>query len=314
MEKDAKIYIAGHKGLVGSAILRKLEEEGYSNLCYRTHKELNLIEPKAIDNFFKEEKPEYIFLSAAKVGGIYANSHYPAEFLYENVMIATNVIHTAYLHNVKKLLFLGSSCIYPRLAKQPMCEEDLLTGLLEPTNEGYSLGKIIGLKMCGFYKKQYGCDFISAMPTNIYGINDNFDLKSSHVIPALIRRMHEAKLREEESVVLWGSGTPRREFLYSDDLADALLFLMNNYNGDTHINVGCGQDIAIIELATLIKEVVGYKGVLKTDPSKPDGSPRKMVDVTKLNMLGWKYKTSLQEGLKKVYQWYIEKKENVKNG
>jgi GDP-L-fucose synthase len=306
MEKDAKIYVAGHRGLVGSAIMRKLKKEGYNNLVYRTSSELDLRRQEKVEDFFKEEKPEYVILAAAKVGGIQANNTYSAEFLYDNLMIETNVIEAAYQNDVKKLLFLGSSCIYPKFADQPMKEEYLLSGKLESTNEGYAVAKITGIKLCEHYNKQYGTNFISAMPTNLYGPNDNFDLETSHVLPALIRKFHEAKVNDKDEVVIWGTGEPRREFLHVDDLADSLLYLMNNYNGNQFVNVGVGKDISILELAELIKDVVDFEGEIVNDLSKPDGTPRKLMDVTRLNDLGWEAKISLEEGIKDTYLWFKE--------
>lgn len=306
MNKDSKIYVAGHRGLVGSAILRKLESEGYTNLVYKSSSELDLRNPIEVDNFFGKEQIEYVFLAAAKVGGIVANNEYPADFIRDNLMIQTNVIDASYKTNVKKLLFLGSTCIYPKMAPQPLKEEYLLTGELEPTNEPYAIAKIAGIKMCESYNRQYGTKYISAMPTNLYGENDNFDLHSSHVLPALIRKFHEAKVNNSEYVGVWGTGTPKREFLYSDDLADACLFLMNNYEGNEIVNIGVGEDLPIKELAYLVKKVTGFKGELKFDTTKPDGTPRKLVDVTKINSLGWKAATSLEEGLQKAYNWFLE--------
>jgi GDP-L-fucose synthase len=306
MEKDEKIYVAGHRGLVGSAIMRKLKKEGYNNLVYRTSSELDLRRQEKVEEFFKEEKPEYVILAAAKVGGIQANNTYSAEFLYDNLMIESNVIEAAYQNDVNKLLFLGSSCIYPKFAEQPMKEEYLLSGKLESTNEGYAVAKITGIKLCEHYNKQYGTNFISAMPTNLYGRNDNFDLETSHVLPALIRKFHEAKVNDEDEVVIWGTGKPKREFLHVDDLADSLLFLMNNYNGDQFVNVGVGEDISILELAELIKDVVGFEGEIVNDLSKPDGTPRKLLDVSKLNDLGWEAQISLKEGIKNTYEWFKE--------
>jgi GDP-L-fucose synthase len=305
MNKDSKIYIAGHRGMVGSAIVRNLESKGYTNLVFKTSKELDLRNQQAVEDFFKEEEPEYVFLAAAKVGGIHANNTYPAEFIYDNLMIECNIIHSAYKYGAKKLLFLGSSCIYPKFAKQPIKEEYLLDGQLEPTNEAYAIAKICGIELCKFYRRQYGCDFISAMPTNLYGINDNFDLETSHVMPAFIRKFHEAKLNGDKEVVMWGTGTPKREFMYVDDLADACVFLMNNYSNEIHINLGTGEDIEIRELAQIIKEVVGFEGKIVNDLSKPDGTPRKLLDVTKLNNLGWKHKVGLKKGIEKVYKWYL---------
>lgn len=306
MKKDSKIYVAGHRGLVGSAILRKLEEQGYTNLVYKTSKELDLRDPRRVEGFFKTEKIDYVFLAAAKVGGIVANNQYPADFIRDNLMIQTNVIDSAYRSGVEKLLFLGSTCIYPKLAPQPLKEEYLLTGELEPTNEPYALAKIAGIKMCESYNRQYGTKYISAMPTNLYGENDNFDLHTSHVLPALIRKFHEAKENNAEFVEVWGTGTPLREFLYSDDLADACVYLMNNYEGNEIVNIGVGEDLSIKELAEKVKATVGFTGELRFDTSKPDGTPRKLVDVTKINALGWKATTSLDEGLKKAYDWFLQ--------
>lgn len=304
MEKHAKIYVAGHRGLVGSAITRQLQKQGYDNLIMRTHGELDLTNQAAVNAFFAEEKPEYVFLSAAKVGGIYANSVAPADFLYINLMISANVVHAAYTHGVKKLLFLGSSCIYPKLCPQPIKEEYLLTGSLEPTNEGYAIAKITGLEMCKFYRRQYGCDFISAMPTNLYGINDNFHPTHSHVLPALIRKFHEAKISNSPTVTLWGTGTPLREFLYVDDMAEAVVYLMNHYSGESHVNIGTGQDMRISELAQVIKRVVGFEGEIVYDSAKPDGTPQKLLDVSLLESLGWRWHTTLEEGVREVYAWY----------
>lgn len=304
MEKNAKIYVAGHRGLVGSAIMRCLEQHGYENIVVRTHAELDLRNQEAVNRFFAEEKPDYVFLAAAKVGGIWANSQAPADFCYDNLMISANVIHAAYTYQVKKLLFLGSSCIYPKMAPQPIKEEHLLTGSLEPTNEGYALAKISGMQLCKFYRRQYHCDFISAMPTNLYGINDNFDLTSSHVLPAMIRKFHEAKVQNKPEVVLWGTGKVLREFLYVDDLADALLHLMNHYSAESHVNVGTGEDLSIHDLALLVKEVVGYDGRIVYDTSKPDGTPRKLLDVSLLHSTGWHHQTSLREGIETVYHWF----------
>lgn len=308
MNKDSKIYVAGHRGLVGSVIVRNLEERGYTNIICRTHKELDLTRQADVEKFFEEEKPEYVFLAAAKVGGIHANNTRPAEFIYENLMIESNIIHSAYKYGVRKLLFLGSSCIYPKFATQPIKEEYLLTGELEPTNEAYAIAKITGIELCKFYRRQYGCDFISAMPTNLYGINDNFDLETSHVLPALIRKFHEAKINTQEEVVMWGTGKPLREFMYVDDLADALVHLMLNYSDEIHVNMGTGKDLSIGELAQIVKEVVGYEGKIVNDLSKPDGTPRKLLDVSRLEATGWKYKTELREGIEKVYKWYLENK------
>ena len=305
MEKNSKIYVAGHRGLVGSAIVRNLEERGFTNIIGKTHKELDLTRQDEVEKFFETEKPEFVFLAAAKVGGIHANNTIPAEFIYDNLMIETNIINSAYKNKVKKLLFLGSSCIYPKFAEQPIKEEYLLTGELEPTNEAYAIAKITGIELCKFYRRQYGCDFISAMPTNLYGINDNFDLETSHVLPALIRKFHEAKINNEEEVVMWGTGKPLREFMYVDDLADALVHLMLNYSDEIHVNMGTGKDLTIGELAEIVKEVVGFKGKITNDLTKPDGTPRKLLDVSRLESTGWKYKTELKEGIKKVYEWYL---------
>ena len=302
MEKNSKIYVAGHRGLVGSAILRALEKQGFTNLITRTSSEVDLRDYNQTADFFAKEKPEYVFLAAAKVGGIQANNTYRAEFLYDNMMIQNNVIHQAYVNNVKKLLFLGSSCIYPKMAPQPLKEDSLLTGTLEPTNEPYAIAKIAGIKMCDAYRSQYNANFISAMPTNMYGPNDNYDLNNSHVLPALLRKFHEAKEQNHPEVVVWGTGTPLREFLHSDDLAEACIFLMENYNDFGHVNVGIGEDISIKDLALLIKKIVGYEGNLVWDTSKPDGTPRKLMDVTKINNLGWKAEIGLEEGITKVYQ------------
>ncbi len=305
MNKDSKIYIAGHRGLVGSSILRRLQSEGYNNLVYRTHKELDLCNQPEVESFFKSERPEYVFLAAAKVGGIWANSTYPAEFIYSNLAVQINVIHNSYTYSVKKLLFLGSSCIYPRDCPQPMKEEYLLTWPLEPTNEAYSIAKIAGIKMCQAYNRQHGTNFISVMPTNLYGPGDNFDLKTSHVLPAIIRKFHEAKLCDH-SVTIWGTGTPLREFLHVDDLAHACVFLMNNYNDSEIINIGVGKDISIRELAELISEVVGFEGKIVFDSSKPDGPPRKLLNVSRLQTLGWKARIGLREGIEETYRWYLK--------
>lgn len=304
MEKADKIYVAGHRGMVGSAIVRRLNEEGYHNIVVKTSKELDLRSQLAVEEFFAREKPDYVFLAAAKVGGIHANNTFRAEFLYDNLAIQNNIIHQSYLKKVKKLLFLGSSCIYPKLAPQPLKEEYLLTGLLEPTNEPYAIAKIAGIKMCEAYRAQYGCNFISAMPTNLYGPNDNYDLKNSHVLPALLRKFHEAKEENKPFVEIWGSGSPKREFLHVDDLAEACVFLMKNYNEETLVNVGTGEDISIKDLALLIKDIVGYEGTLKFDSSKPDGTPRKLMNVDRLHSLGFHHKIGLPEGVKKVYQDY----------
>lgn len=304
MDKKAKIYVAGHRGLVGSALVRELNKFGYKNLILKTHKELKLENQQEVAAFFEEEKPEYVFLAAAKVGGIGANSTYPADFIYHNVMIETNIIHQSYLHQVKKLLFLGSSCIYPKMAEQPMKEEALLTGELEPTNDAYAIAKIMGIKMCQAYNQQYGTKYISVMPTNLYGINDNFDLETSHVFPALIRKFHEAKINKEATVTIWGTGTPIREFLYVDDLAEACVYLMNTYEDSKIVNIGTGVGVTIRELAESIKEVVGYTGGLVFDSTKPDGTPVKINDVSYLNSLGWQAKVDLMDGIRKTYEWY----------
>lgn len=313
MNKTDKIYIAGHRGLVGSAIVRNLEKNGYKNLLLRTSKELNLTNQAAVNQFFEAERPDYIFLAAAKVGGIHANDTYPADFIRENLQIQTNVIDAAYRNNAKKLLFLGSSCIYPKLAPQPMKEEHLLTGELEPTNEWYAIAKIAGIKMCQAYKKQYGFNAISLMPTNLYGPGDNFNLENSHVMPALIRKFHDAKEQGKESVEVWGTGTPKREFLHVDDMADATVYLMNNYDGEQFVNVGIGNDVSIKELAEIVKRVVDFSGDLNFDSSKPDGTPRKLLDVTKLNGLGWKAKIELEAGVASAYQWFLENKNNYRS-
>lgn len=302
MKKYDKIYIAGHRGMVGSAIVRKLRRESYQNLLLFTSSELDLRDQKAVETFFKIEQPQYVFLAAAKVGGILANNDYPADFIYENLAIQNNVIHQSYISGVKKLLFLGSSCIYPKLAPQPLKEDYLLTGPLEPTNDAYAIAKIAGIKMCQSYHKQYGCNFIAAMPTNLYGPGDNYDLKNSHVLPALLRKFHEAKINKEPSVSIWGSGTPRREFLHADDLADALYYLMMNYNSPDFVNVGTGIDISIRELAELIQKITGYEGRLEFDSTKPDGTPRKLLDVSRLNALGWQPTISFSEGVARVYK------------
>lgn len=307
MDKKSKIYLAGHRGLVGSAIKRKLESKGYSNLIFRTHGELDLTNQQAVNEFFEREKPEYVFLAAAKVGGILANNTYPAEFIYENLMIEANIIHASYRNGVKKLLFLGSSCIYPKLAPQPLKEEYLLTGPLEETNEAYAIAKIAGIRLCKHYNQQYVTNFISVMPTNLYGPNDNFDLETSHVMPALIRKFHEAKVKNEPEVVIWGTGKPLREFMHVDDMADACVYLMEKYNtGDIgeFVNIGVGKDITIGELSEVIKEIVGFGGTIRKDLSKPDGTPQKLLDIAKLSSLGWKAKISLRDGIEQTYEWY----------
>lgn len=309
MEKDAKIYVAGHRGMVGSAIYRKLIELGYSNIVTRTSQELDLRNQQAVADFFNEEKPDYVFLAAAKVGGIMANNTYRADFIYENMAIQNNVIKSSYDNEVTKLMFLGSSCIYPKLAPQPLNEDLLLTGTLEPTNEPYAIAKIAGIKMAEAFRDQYGCNYISVMPTNLYGINDNYHPQNSHVLPALIRRFHEAKVNNLDEVVIWGTGTPLREFLFSDDLADACVFLMNSYNEKQFVNIGIGEDLSIKDLAELIKDVIGYTGKISFDTSKPDGTPRKLMDVSKLHALGWKHKINLREGIKLAYEDFLSKEE-----
>lgn len=306
MEKNAKIYIAGHRGMVGSAIHRKLAKEGYTDIVTRSSKELDLRDQVAVQAFFDLEKPDYVFLAAAKVGGIVANNTYRADFLYENLAIQNNVIHQSYKHGVKKLMFLGSSCIYPKLAPQPLKEEYLLTGLLEETNEPYAIAKIAGIKMCEAYRAQYGCNFISVMPTNLYGFNDNYHPENSHVLPALIRRFHEAKINNAAQVTIWGSGSPLREFLFADDLAEACYYLMQHYDEPSLINIGTGEDISIKDLALLIKKVIGYEGALTFDSSKPDGTPRKLMDVSKLHKLGWKHKVELEQGIKLAYEDFLD--------
>jgi GDP-L-fucose synthase len=302
MEKEAKIYVAGHRGMVGSALVRKLQAEGYSNIVVRKSAELDLRSQQAVNEFFEQEKPDYVFLAAAKVGGIHANNVYRAEFIYENLMIEANVIHASYLNNVKKLMFLGSSCIYPKLAPQPLKEESLLTGLLEETNEPYAISKIAGIKLCEAYKSQYGSNFISVMPTNLYGPNDNYDLNNSHVLPALLRKMIAAKKNNDKEVIIWGTGTPKREFLHVDDLADACYYLMLNYNEAGFVNIGTGTDISISDLALLIRDIIGYDGEIKQDTSKPDGTPRKLMDVSRLDSLGWKATIDLPQGIQRVYE------------
>lgn len=311
MEKDAKIYIAGHRGMVGSAIHRKLSELGYNNIVTRTSSELDLRNQQAVADFFEQEKPDYVFLAAAKVGGIMANNTYRADFIYENMAIQNNVIKSSYDNKVKKLMFLGSSCIYPKMAPQPLNEDMLLTGTLEPTNEPYAIAKIAGIKMAEAFRDQYGCNYISVMPTNLYGINDNYHPQNSHVLPALIRRFHEAKINQLPEVIIWGTGTPLREFLFSDDLADACVFLMNNYNGKQFVNIGIGEDLSIKDLAELIKDVIGYKGTISFDSSKPDGTPRKLMDVSKLHALGWKHQVNLREGIQLAYADFLEKEANA---
>lgn len=307
MAKNSKIYVAGHKGLVGSAITRFLKKQNYLNLIFRTHEELDLTNQQKVNNFFREEKPEYIFLAAAKVGGILSNSTYPAQFIYSNLAIQTNIIDGCYKYNIKKLLFLGSSCIYPKFAPQPMSEDVLLTGKLEPTNQAYAIAKIAGIIMCQSYNREYNTNFISTMPTNLFGPNDHYDLYNSHVLPALIRKIHEAKINNSKFVEIWGSGRPKREFLYVDDLAEACVFLMNNYNESDFINIGTGKDVSISELAELIREVIGYEGNFHYDRSKPDGMPRKLLNVDKINKLGWKSKIDLKTGIQLTYEDYLKR-------
>lgn len=306
MKLDSRIFVAGHNGMVGSAIVRKLEELGYTNIITMSRQKLDLLDQAEVDNFFRKIGPEYVFLAAAKVGGIKANSQMKADFIYENLMIQTNIIKSSYVYDVKKLLFLGSSCIYPKFCKQPIKEEYLMTGELEPTNDAYAIAKIAGIKMCQSYNEQYGTNFISAMPTNLYGPNDNYDLNNSHVLPAMIRKFHEAKIEGKESVEIWGTGTPKREFLYVDDLADACVFLMNNYSGNEIVNIGTGQDVTIAELAVGISKVVGYEGSIHYNTNMPDGTPRKLLDVSKLEEIGWKFNTSLKEGIEKTYKDYVK--------
>lgn len=304
MQKNSRIFVSGHRGLVGSALVRTLTDSGYTNLITRTRAEVNLLDTSAVDAFFLAEKPEYVFLAAAKVGGIWANNTYPADFIYENLQIQNNIIDAAHRHGVTKLLFLGSSCIYPKLAPQPIKEEYLLTGPLEPTNEPYAIAKIAGIIMCQSYRRQYGSNFISVMPTNLYGENDNFDPKTSHVLPALIRRFHEATLAKAPTVTVWGSGTPKREFLHVDDMAAACVHLMETYDGADMVNIGTGEDVTIKELAETIAEVVGYQGEITWDTEKPDGTPRKLLDVSRLHALGWQHTTSLKDGIARTYEWY----------
>jgi GDP-L-fucose synthase len=308
MQKTSKIYIAGHRGMVGSAIERELKKQGYANIITKTRSQLDLLSQEQVTAFFDQEKPEYVFLAAAKVGGIEANRTQIGAFTYENLQIQNNIIHNSYLNGVKRLVFLGSSCIYPRMAPQPIKEEYLLTGALEPTNYGYAIAKIAGVKMCEAYRTQYGCDFVPVMPTNLYGINDNFDLNGSHVLPALMRKFHEAKIRGDNFVEVWGTGTPKRELLYVEDLAEACIYIMNNKEVTGLTNIGTGEDATIRELAELVQKTVGFTGELKFDTTKPDGTPRKCLDVSKINSLGWKSKTSLEDGLKIVYQWYLQNK------
>lgn len=304
MKKDAKIYVAGHRGLVGSAIVRNLAKQGFSNIIAKTRQELNLLDAQSVAGFFKTEKPEYVFLAAAKVGGIMANKTHPAEFIYENLMVQNNIIHNAHAYGITKLVFLGSSCIYPKLAPQPIKEECFLTGPLEPTNEAYAVAKIAGITMCQSYHRQYGSNFISVMPTNLYGPQDNFDLAEAHVLPAMLRRFHEAKLQKAPQVTLWGTGSAKREFLHVDDVADACVFLMNTYDSAAIINIGTGEDISIRELAGKIKDIVGYQGTLLWDATKPDGTPRKLLDVSRLHNLGWKHAVLFDEGIASTYEWF----------
>lgn len=305
MHKKSKIYVAGHTGLVGTSVIKKLKEEGHNNLIYRTSAELDLRRQKPVEKFFGSERPDYVIMAAAKVGGIKANFEKPAEFIYDNLMIQSNIIHSAFKNKVKKLLFLGSSCIYPRLAHQPVKEEFILNGKLEPTNEAYAVAKISGLKMCQYYNKQYNTNFITVMPTNLYGPNDNFNIETSHVIPALIRKFYTAKVKNAGEVVVWGTGSPRREFLYIDDLADAVVFLMNNYSENDIINVGTGKDISILELAHILKEISGFGGDIRFDETKPDGTPRKLLDIKRISNMGWHAKTKLMDGLKHTYEWFV---------
>jgi GDP-L-fucose synthase len=317
-EKNSKIYIAGHRGLVGSALLRSLRNKGYANILYKTHQELDLTDQSATYDFFKEEKPAYVFLAAAKVGGINANNTYPADFIFHNQQIQNNIIHQSFLNGVKKLLFLGSSCIYPRECLQPIKEEYLLTGPLEPTNEPYAIAKISGIKMCQSYNRQHGTNFIAVMPTNLYGPGDNFDLNNSHVIPALIRKFHEAKKRDEREVTVWGTGAPLREFLHVDDMADGCVFIMENFNptkeqnekGEIFMNLGTGVDITTKELAELMKKIVGFEGAIIWDTAKPDGAPRKLLDMSRLHEMGWRHKIDLEDGLKETYEWYLKNKDD----
>lgn len=308
MERTSKIYVAGHRGLVGSAIVRRLREAGFENLLLRTHRELDLTNQTEVGAFFECERPEYVFLAAAKVGGILANSTYPAEFIYINLSIQNNIIHASYLSGVRKLLFLGSSCIYPKHCPQPIKEEYLLSGYLEPTNEPYAIAKIAGIKMCEFYNRQYGTRYIGVMPTNLFGPHDNFDLETSHVLAALIRKCHEAKQGKRDEVVIWGTGRPRREFLYVNDLADACVYLMDNYDGTKIVNIGVGRDLTIRELAELIAGIIGFRGSLRFDTSKPDGTPQKLLDVSRLNNLGWRARISLEDGIRETYNWYVRQK------
>jgi GDP-L-fucose synthase len=311
MNKNSKIYVAGHRGMVGSAIVRKLQKEGYSNILTASSKDVDLTNQEATNQWFEANKPDYVFVAAAKVGGIQANNIYRADFLYQNLMIECNTIHASFQQNVKKLLFLGSTCIYPKLAPQPLKEEYLLSGYLEETNEPYAIAKIAGIKLCESYKRQYGCNFISAMPTNLYGPNDNYDLNNSHVLPALIRKFHEAKINNQAEVIMWGTGSPFREFLHADDLADSLYFLMQNYDGEEFVNCGSGEEISIKDLALLIKDIVGFEGNIIHDTTKPDGTPRKLTDVSKLHNLGWKHQINLKDGIQAVYQEFVENYEHM---
>lgn len=312
MNKKQKIYVAGHDGLVGSAIVRSLKKQGYTNLLFRTRKQLDLLNQEAVNKFFRQHKPDFVFLAAAKVGGIIANTTYPADFIYENLTVETNVINAAHRNKVKKLLFLGSSCIYPKLAPQPIKEEYLLTSPLEKTNEAYAIAKIAGLKLCEYYNQQYGTKYISVMPTNLYGPNDNFDLENSHVLPAMIRKFHEAKINKKPEMVLWGTGKVKREFLHVDDLAQAVVFLMNNYNGQEIINIGTGKDLTIKQLAETVKKIVGYPGKITWDTSKPDGTPRKLLNINRIKKLGWKPSITLESGLKTTYKWFLENEKGVR--
>jgi GDP-L-fucose synthase len=307
LARDARIYVAGHRGLVGSAIWRELQRRGFTRLLGRSHAEMDLLDTAAVEQFYTHEKPEYVFVAAARVGGIYANSHHPAQFLFENLQIQNNLIHGAYHHGVKKLLFLGSSCVYPKLAPQPLKEEYLLTGLLEPTNEWYAVAKIAGLKMCAAYRRQYGCNFISAMPNNLYGLNDNYDLQNSHVLPALIRKFHEAKIAKAPTITCWGSGSPLREFLYADDLAAACVFLLENYDQEDFINVGSGAEVSVRQLAETVKRIVGFPGEIVWDTSKPDGTPRKLMDSSRLFALGWKPQIDLETGIRLAYEDFLDR-------
>jgi GDP-L-fucose synthase len=311
MNKNSKIYVAGHRGMVGSAIVRKLQKEGYSNILTASSKDVDLTNQQVTNQWFEANKPDYVFVAAAKVGGIQANNIYRADFLYQNLMIECNTIHAAFQQNVKKLLFLGSTCIYPKLAPQPLHESYLLSGYLEETNEPYAIAKIAGIKLCESYKRQYGCNFISAMPTNLYGSNDNYDLNNSHVLPALIRKFHEAKINNQAEVIMWGTGSPFREFLHADDLADSLYFLMQNYDGEEFVNCGSGEEISIKDLALLIKDIVGFEGNIIHDTTKPDGTPRKLTDVSKLHNLGWKHQINLKDGIRTVYQEFVENYEHM---